>query len=154
MEIRVYDKKISRTITLALTASVLAAFSTFLVITPHHETRLPPEAYPILILPVGMTLVALALINMLTNAQTRIERPTGEVFRLDFLFGIEVRRQRFSLIDFDRVSLSRGYRAGYKVSLVGRDHDLTILITDNLASARGRAEEVAAACGLKVSDQL
>jgi hypothetical protein len=35
----------------------------------------------------------------------RIARSSGKVFRLDFLFGLEV-RQRFNLFEFDRVSLS------------------------------------------------
>ena len=157
MQIRVYDslnKRVGRNMTVALTVSLLAALSTYLLVTPPHEISLPAAAYPILIAPVGMILVVFGLINMMTSAQIQIERVTGEVFRLDFLFGKQVRRQRFNLIGFDRVSLSRGYRGGYKVSLVGRDQDLTVVLTDNLAFARDWAEKVAVECGLKVIDQL
>jgi hypothetical protein len=42
-----------------------------------------------------------------TGATIRIERPSGKVFQLDFLFGLEVRRQCCNLSEFDRVSLSR-----------------------------------------------
>ena len=43
---------------------------------------------------------------------------------MTFLFGLEVRRRRFNLSEFDRVSLSQGFRAGHQVSLVGRDQEL------------------------------
>jgi hypothetical protein len=58
-----------------------------------------------------------------TGATIRIERPSGKVFQLDFLFVLEVWQQRFNLSEFDRVSLSRGFRAGYQVSLVGPDKE-------------------------------
>jgi hypothetical protein len=77
-----------------------------------------------------------------------------QVDRLDFLFGLEVRRQRFDLSEFDRVSLSRGFRAGYQVSLASRAQELKVFLTANLGTACHRAEEVAAECGPTVSDQL
>jgi hypothetical protein len=55
-----------------------------------------------------------------TGATIRIERPSGKVFQLDFLFDLEVWRQRFNLSEFDRQP-ERGFRAGCQVSLVGRD---------------------------------
>jgi hypothetical protein len=48
------------------------------------------------------------------GATISIERSSGKVFQLDFLFGLEVRRQRFDLSEFDGVSLSRGFPAGYQ----------------------------------------
>ena len=71
--------------------------SEWATIRPRHGTRVPT-----------------------TGAMIRIERPSGKVFQLDFLFRLEVRQQRFNLSEFDRVSLSRGFRAGYQVSLVAR----------------------------------
>jgi hypothetical protein len=156
MEVRIYDslhRKVALLVTVALTAGVLAAFTTFLLL-PHQGTRVPTQAYFILIVPVGMILTVFAVMNLMTGATIRIERPSGEVFQLDFLFGLEVRRQRFNLSEFDRVSLSRSFRAGYQVSLVGRDQELKVFLTANLGTARHRAEEVAAECGLTVSDQL
>jgi hypothetical protein len=55
------------------------------------------------------------------GAMIRIERSSGKVFQLDFLFGLEVRRQRFDLSEFDGVS--RGFPSEYQVSLVGRDRN-------------------------------
>ena len=78
----------------------------------------------------------------------------GKVFQLDFLFGLEVRWQRFNLSEFDRVSLSRGFRAGYQVSLAGRDQELKAFLMANLGTACHRAKEVAAGCGAAVGDQL
>ena len=112
---------------------------------------MPAELYPVLIVPAGMILALFALIRMITSARIRFERETGEVVRFYFLFGREVRRTRFNLSDFDRVSLSRGFRTGYRVSLVGRDQDLAVFFTANLATARDRADKVAAECGLKVT---
>jgi hypothetical protein len=156
MEFRIYDnlnRKVVSLIAVALTAGVLAAFTTFSLV-PHPETRVPTQAYFILIVPAGMILAVFAVMNLMTGATIRIERPMGEVFQLGFLFGLEVRRRRFNLSEFDRVSLSRGFRAGYQVSLVGRDQELKVFLTANLGTARHREEEVAAECGLTVSDQL
>jgi hypothetical protein len=109
-------------ITVALTASLLAAFNMFLLL-PHQGTRVTT-----------------------TGATIRIERPSGKVFQLDFLFRLEVRQQRFNLSEF--------FSAGYQVSLVGRELELKVFLTANLATACHRAEEVAAECGPTVSDQL
>jgi hypothetical protein len=154
MEITVYDtlnRRVVLNLTVALTAGIIAAFSTFFLMS---KGRMPAELYPVLIVPAGMTLVLLALIRMLTGTRIRFERETGQVVRFYFVFGHEVRRKRFNISDFDRVSLSRGFRTGYRVSLVGRDQDLAIFFTANLATARDRADIVAAECGLKVSDQV
>jgi hypothetical protein len=80
-------------------------------------------------------------------------RLSGKVFQLDFLFGLEVRQQRFNLSEFDRVSLSRGFHAGYQVFLVGPDKELKVF----RGEPRNRvhpAEDVAAECGPTVTDQL
>ena len=131
MEVGVYDSLNRKVlITVALTAGVLTALTMFLLL-PHQGTRVPT-----------------------TGATIRIERPSGKVFQLDFLFGLEVRRQRFNLSEFDLVSMSRGFRAGYQVSLVSRDQELKVFLTANLGIACHRAEEVAAECGPTVSDQL
>ena len=65
-----------------------------------------------------------------------------------------MRRQCFNLSEFDRVSLNRGFRAGYQVSFVGRDQQLKVVLTANLGTACHRAEDVAPECGPTVSDQL
>ncbi len=130
VEVRVYDSLNRKVlITVALTAGVLAGFTMFLLL-PHQGTRVPT-----------------------TGATIRIERPSGKVFQLDFPFGLEVRRQRFNLSEFDRQP-ERGFRAGCQVSLVGRDQELKVFLTANLGTACHRAEEVAAECGPTVSDQL
>ena len=156
MEITIYDtlnRRVVLNLTVALTAGIFAAFSTFFLMSK-GRTAMPAELYPILIVPAGMILALFVLIRMMTSARIRFERETGEVVRFYFVFGREVRRKRFNLSDFDRVSLSRGFRTGYRVSLVGRVQDLAVFFTANLATARDRADKVAAECGLKVSDQV
>jgi hypothetical protein len=126
MEVRIYDslnRKVASLITVALTAGVLGVFTTFLLV-PHQETRVPTPAYFILIVSAGMILAVFAVMNLMTGATIRIERLSGEVFQLNFLFGLEVRRQCFNLSEFD---LSRGFRAGYQVSL-GRDEELEVFL--------------------------
>jgi hypothetical protein len=156
MEITVYDslnRKVVLNLTIALTAGFLTAFSTFFMMS-RGRTAMPAELYLVLILPAAMILVPFALIRLITSAKVRFERATGEVVRFYFVFGREVRLKRFNLTDFDRVSLSRGFRSGYRVSLVGRDQDLAVFFTPNLAAARDRVDRIAAECGLKISDQV
>jgi hypothetical protein len=156
MEITVYDslnRRVVLNLTVALTAGILAAFSTFFLMSK-ERTAMPAELYAVLIVPAVMILALFALIRMMTSARIRFERAKGEVVWFYFVFGREVRRRRFNMSDFDRVSLSRAFRAGYRVSLVGRDQDLAVFFTANLAIARDRADRVAAECELKVSDQV
>jgi hypothetical protein len=156
MEITVYDnlnRRVVLNLTVALTAGILAAFSTFFLMSK-GRTAIPAELYALLIVPAATILALFALIRMMTSARIRFERATGQVVRYYFVFGREVQRKRFHLSDFDRVSLSRAFRAGYRVSLVGRDLDLAVSFTANLAIARDQADKVAAECQLKVSDQV
>ena len=85
-----------------------------------------------------------------TGATIRVELPSGKVLQLDFLFGLEVRQQRFNLSEFDRVSLSRGFRAGYQVSLVGADMELKVFQGEpgNRVSPRRRS-----CCGMWTDGQ-
>ena len=156
MEITVYDslnRRVVLNLTVALTAGILAAFSTFFLMSK-ERTAMPAELYAVLIVPAVMITALFALIRMMTSARIRFERATEEVIWFYFVFGCEVRRKRFNLSDFNRVSLSRGFRSGYRVSLVGHDQDLAVFFTAKLAIARDRADEVAAECRLKVSDQV
>lgn len=157
MEFSVYDgpsRRIGPAIMLAVGIGILAAFGTLLLLRPHGTARIPAESYLVLIVPVGMILALFLVISFTTSVRIRIERVTGEVLRHYALFGWEVWRQRFRLSDFDRVSLNRGFRAGYRVSLVGREEDLIVFFTAKLGTARTQADEVAAECGFNVSDQL
>jgi hypothetical protein len=156
MDFAVYDgahRRASLLVVVALIAGMLAAFATFFVIR-HGETTVPPPGSYLILFPLTMILALFPLIIAVTNVRIRVESVTGEIFRLFTLFGHEVRRQRLKLSDFDRVSLNRSYRAGYRVSLVGREREVMVFVTNNLGTARERADEIAAECGLKVSDHL
>ena len=158
MEFTVYDGPVRRLgliLTLPLLLGMFAAFGIYRLL-PHGETstKMPVELYFSLIFPVGIVLAVFAVAEITTGVRIRIERATREMFRLYMLLGREVRRERFNLSDFDRVSLSRGFRTGYRVSLLGRERDLMVCYTTNLGAARDRADKVATQCGFKVSDQL
>jgi hypothetical protein len=101
LEVRVYDSLNRKVlITVALTVGVLAAFTMFLLLPTKGQGCRRPER------------------RFASSA------PQARSFSSTFLFGLEVRRRRFNLSEFDRVSLSQGFRAGYQVSLVGRDQEL------------------------------
>jgi hypothetical protein len=156
MEFAVHDvpnRRFGPLIGIALISGILAAFATFLLL-PHGPDKVSNHSYLILILPFSMILAVLLLISIMTSVRIHVERATGQVFRLFTLFGRQVWRERFNLSEFDRVSLSRAFRAGYRVSLLGRQQDLIVFFTNNLGNARDKAEAVAAECGLSVSDHL
>jgi hypothetical protein len=135
----------------ALFFGMVAAFGTVTLLSP-GATRPRASFFFALGLPV-VAFATLMIVGMMT-VRIRVEQATGEVFELHGVFGLEVRRRRFALAEFDRVSLTRAFRAGYRVSLLGHQRDLMVFVTNDLGAARERAAEVAAACGLKVTDQL
>jgi len=144
-------RRASLLVACALLVGMVAAFGTVILLSP-DATRMRAAFFPGLALPV-VALSALMITAMIT-VRIRIERATGEVFQLYGVLGLEVRRRRFTLAEFDRVSLSRAFRAGYRVSLLGRQHDLRVFVTSDLGAARDRADQVAAASGLNLTDQL
>jgi hypothetical protein len=156
MEFPVYDaltRRISVLVGLALCAPPLAMLY-FAGLASHGRTQMPVEFYLVLSFPVAVIVAMVPFLNVMFGVRIRIERATGAIFRIYSLFGGEVRRQSLPLSDFDRVSLSRGFRGGYRVFLLGREHDLMACTTAKLGVARERAEKIAAECGLKVCDQL
>ena len=156
MEFRVYDgasRRVGPILIVGLAMGMLAAFST-LLLTAQGATRIRNGVVLVLLFPGAIILALSAVISLMMSVRIRIERMTGEVLRQYAVFGLDVSRQRFRLSDFDRVSLNRNFRAGYRVSLVGREEDLTIFFSAKLGTAREQADKVAAECGLKLSDQL
>jgi hypothetical protein len=153
MEFMVYDGATRNRLMISVSvAFALAALSATLVMLPHDASR--PVPYVLFILPL-VTIVALfAVISIPTGVRIRIEAMTGEVARLYSVFGVAVRRDRFRLSDFDRVSLHRAFRAGYQISLLGPKQDLTVFSTPDLGAARDQAQKIAAECRLNLKDQL
>jgi len=121
MEFAVYDAQCRRAgliIGVALIVGMLTALGTFFLI-PHGGSNVPPGSY-LFLFPLTMILALFPLISIMTTVRIRVDRVTGEIFRLFTLFGHEVRRQRFNLSDFDRVSLNRGFRAAACPALLAR----------------------------------
>ena len=105
-----------------------------------------PEQFPIFVIP-AVLIVGLMLIMVTLPVRIRIERGMGEVYRVYSLLGLDLRVQKFNVSDFERVSLYRAYRAGYQVSLVGRERELVAFLSANLGSARERANQLARSAG-------
>src|SRR5579864_6974024 len=102
MEIAVYDNLNRRAVlnlTVALTAGILAAFSTFFLLSK-GRTVMPAEVYSVMIVPAAMILALFALIRFLTGAGIRFERQTGNVVRFFFVFWPEARPKQFQLFEF------------------------------------------------------
>ena len=155
MEFTVYDgqnKRMAVLVVIALITGMAAGVGTFLMVR-HGETTAPPGSY-LFLFPLTMILALFPLISITFSMRIRVERANGEIFRLFTLFGHEVWQQRFRLSNFDRVSLNRNFRTGYRVSLLGRNQEVMVFATNNLGNARDRADEIAGECGLKVSDHL
>ena len=160
VEFSVYDgpgKRVKLAIFGALVAGMVASFTTMSLTSQGAAARGgrgAPEQFPILVIP-AVLIVGLMLVMVMTlPVRIRIERGMGEVYRVYSLLGLDLRVQKFNVSDFERVSLYRAYRAGYQVSLVGRERELVAFLSANLGSARERANQLAAECGLKVTDQL
>lgn len=151
MEFRVYDgasRRVGPILIVGLAMGMLAAFST-LFLTAQGATRIRNGLFLVLLLPAAIIL-ALSAVHQLDDERADSHRAHDrEVLRQYAVFGLDVSRQRFRLSDFDRVSLNRNFRAGYRVSLVGREEDLTIFFSAKLGTAREQADKVAAECGLK-----
>lgn len=94
------------------------------------------------------------LIHLTTNVWIRIDRPGGKVVQLYRLFKWPVYRRIYDLSAFDRISLHRAYRGGYRAALVGRDREVPVGASWKLGLVRQGAERVAAFTGLKMNDQL
>ena len=155
MEFTVYDgqnKRMAVLVVIALITGMVAGVGTFLMVR-HGETTVPPGSY-LFLFPLTMILALFPLISITFSMRIRVERANGEIVRLFTLFGHEVWQQRFRLSNFDRVSLNRNFRTGYRVSLLGRNQEVMVFATNNLGNARERADEIAGECGLKVSDHL
>jgi hypothetical protein len=156
MEFAVYDgpnRRAGTMVMIGLIFGLLGSLCVFLLI-PHPGKPIPAESYLPLMVPVALIIAVFPLISVITGVQIRIERQTNEVLRLWSIFGYNVRTQSFRLADFERVSLSRAFRRGYQVALIGPQQDLTVFLTPNLAAARDHAQGVASACGLKIADHL
>ena len=159
VEFSVYDgggKRVRLAIFGALVAGMVASFTTVFLASQGAVVRGGrglPEQFPILVIP-AVLIVGLVLIMVTLVVRIRIERGMGEVYRVYSLLGLDLRVQKFNVSDFERVSLYRAFRAGYQVSLVGRERELVAFVSANLGSARERANQLAAECGLKVTDQL
>jgi ribosome modulation factor len=159
VEFEVYDspaKRVRLAIVGAVVAGMVASFTTVFLASQGAAARGGrgfQEQFPILMIP-AVLILGLLLIMGTLGVRIRIERGTGEVCRVYSLLGLDLRVRKFNLSDFERVSLYRAYRTGYQVSLVGRERELVAFLSANLGSARERANQFAAECGLKVTDQL
>lgn len=93
-------------------------------------------------------------LHIMTNVWIRIDMVTGEVFQVYKLFVWPLYQRMYDLSQFDRVSLHRSFRGGYRATLVGRVREVVVAASWNLARARDAAERASAVSRLRVNDQI
>ena len=93
-------------------------------------------------------------LHVMTNVWIRIDTVTTKVFHVYKLFVWPIFQRMYDLSQFDRVSLHRSPRGGYRATLVGHEREVVVAASWNLARTRDAAERAASASRLRVSDQL
>jgi len=94
------------------------------------------------------------LFNLTTNVWISIDPIQRKVFHIYKLFGCSVYRKAYDLSQFDRISLHRALRGGYRATLVGREKEVVLSASWKLGWVRHAAEQAATSIGLRMSDQL
>ncbi len=74
----------------------------------------------------GMAVISL-IAYVVVNARIDNDPPQAKILRFYTLLGRTIRQRELSLSRFDRISLHRGFRGGYWVSLLGRDKEIQSL---------------------------
>jgi hypothetical protein len=93
-------------------------------------------------------------LHVMTNVWIRIDTVTTKVFHVYKLFVWPIYQRMYDLSQFDRVSLHRSPRGGYRATLVGRDREVVVAASWNLARARNAAERTSAVSRLRLNDQI
>lgn len=93
-------------------------------------------------------------VHVMTNVWIRIDRISRKVSQLYKLFGWSIYQRTYDLSQFDRISLHRAVRGGYRATLVGHDREVVVTASPQLGVVRRAAEQTANFSGLRLSDQL
>lgn len=149
----VYDKvtrRLSAIVSVALFAPVLIGIWTLRSVDQRVEDELLIVAIFLVVVFASLFL----LMHLTTNVWIRIDPMQRKVFHIYKLFGYPVYRKAHDLSRFDRISLHRAFRGGYRATLVGREQEVVVSASWKLGWVRPAAEQAATSSGLKMSDQL
>ena len=153
MENPVYDK-----VTRGFGTVVLLAFFVPLVATVSalrsFSHKASDELSVVMVFLVIFSAGLLLLIHVTTNVWIRLDPTQRRVSLIYKLFRYSVYRKEYDLSLFDHISLHRAFRGGYRATLVGREQEVILSASWKLGRVRQAAETVAAAIGMKMSDQL
>lgn len=153
MEVPVYN----RATRWALDAGLLLAFIPIIALLLRLRAIDPKVSAELLIVIEFLAILytgLFLLVHLTTNVWIRID-PTGKkVFQLYKLFGWPVFQRAYDLSQFDRISLHRAFRGGYRATLVGHDREVVLAASPQLGVVRRAAEQTATFSGLRMSDQL
>jgi hypothetical protein len=99
-------------------------------------------------------IAAFLAVYVSSDGTVKIDVADRKVIHAWRLFGLTVRQTQADLSLFNSVSMHRLYRGGYRATLLGRDKEVTLCVTTDLARLRALAEEAAKLAGLKLADHL
>lgn len=149
----VYDKmtrRLSAIVSVALFAPILIGLWTLRSV----DQKVADELLIVAIFLVVVFASLFLLMHLTTNVWIRIDPMQRKVFHIYKLFGYPVFRKTYDLSRFDRVSLHRAFRGGYRATLVGREQEVVVSASWKLGWVRPAAEQAATSTGLTMSDQL
>ena len=149
----VYDtmtRRLSAIVSVALFAPILIGLWTLRSV----DQKVADELLIVAIVLVVVFASLFLFMHLTTNVWIRIDPMQRKVLHVYKLFGYPVYRKTYDLSRFDRVSLHRAFRGGYRATLVGREHEVVVSASWKLGWVRPAAEQAATLSGLKLSDQL
>ena len=94
------------------------------------------------------------LVHLTTNVWIGIDPADKKISQRYKFFAWPIYQRTYDLSQFDRISLHRAFRGGYRATLIGREREVVVVMSSRLGVARGAAERAATITGLRISDQL
>ena len=94
------------------------------------------------------------LVHLTTNVWISIDPTDKKISQRYKFFAWPIYQRTYDLSQFDRISLHRAFRGGYRATLIGREREVVVVTSWRLGVAREAAERAATFTGLRTSDQL
>lgn len=153
MEAPVYDK-VARWGTSAGALVFFVPLIAFLIGLRAIDRKAAADLLVILVVLSAVYTVLFLFLHVITNVWIRIDAVTTKVFQIYKLSVWPIYQRMYTLSQFDRVSLHRAPRGGYRATLVGRDREVVVAASWNLPRARDAAERASAVSRLRLNDQI
>ena len=157
MENPVYDgvtRRLGAIVLLVVFVPIIPVLSALRSLAQKPSDQILTVMVVVMVLLVMVSAGLLLLIHLTTNVWISIDPMRRTVVQTYKLFGYSVHRKTYDLSQFDRISLHRALRGGYRATLVGREKEVVLSASWKLGWVRHAAEQAATSIGLRMSDQL